>query len=440
MRKIAEILFDTPEVSANPMFSSANGVQLCSEMCIFVQMKPLSKENKRENRLYLLIWVAVFVIGALMTLLQGLSRQEGVSFANVLQLWLRIVPFLVLFLLHNYLVAPLLLRRRKPVAYGLATVALLVAFGAFVLLVRTGPVPARTRQGQGTVREEAGMMVRQDPAAPRLEPAEPRPDQMEPRLEPFGGFRPEDAFRRGHRRGPRPMEMLKILLGIMMLATNMGIKFQFQSMRNAARVQELETENLQHRLDTLRYQINPHFFMNTLNNIHALVDLDPEKAKESIVELSRLMRHILYDSGSPTIPLSQELEFLRHYVSLMRLRYPEGVDISLLLPEHDGGAQVPPLVFASFVENAFKHGVSYESPSYVHISVAVEEGKVLFKCANSRQTPAERKDGSGIGQENARRRLDLLYGDRYLLHIDEPAGAYELLLVVPAQPEIPEAL
>ena len=146
VRKIAEILFDTPEHSANLLFSSAKGMRLCGEMFIFVKMKPLSKENKRENLLYLLIWVAVFVIGALMTLLQGLSRQEGASFANVLQLWLRIVPFLVLFLLHNYLVAPLLLRRRKPVAYILATVALLVAFGAFVLLVWIGPVPARTRQ------------------------------------------------------------------------------------------------------------------------------------------------------------------------------------------------------------------------------------------------------------------------------------------------------
>ena len=252
--------------------------------------------------------------------------------------------------------------------------------------------------------------------------------------EPEGGFGgpPPD----GMRGGPMPVnpEILKLLLGVLMLAANLGIKYQFQAQRNAARVQELETENLQRRLDALRYQINPHFFMNTLNNIHALVDIDPEKAKESIVELSRMMRHILYDSGAPTIPLAQELDFLRHYVSLMRMRYSDGVEITLDLPDTDGGAQVPPLVFASFVENAFKHGVSYESTSFIRISLAVDGGKIIFRCANSRQAPL-RQDGSGIGQENVRRRLDLLYGDRYTLHIDQRAGAYELLLVLPGQTE-----
>ena len=244
---------------------------------------------------------------------------------------------------------------------------------------------------------------------------------------------------RGRRGGPMLMNpaALKFLLGLMMVGANLGIKALFRSARDAARVKELEAENLQQRLDTLRYQINPHFFMNTLNNIHALVDLDPAKAKESIVELSRMMRHILYDAGSPTIPLSQEIEFLQHYVALMRLRYPEGVDISLSLPESDGGAQVPPLVYASFVENAFKHGVSYAAPSFIRISVAVDGGKVLFKCANSRQEAAAQEGGSGIGLENARRRLDLLYGDRYTLHIDQDAARYELLLVLPAHPETP---
>jgi len=374
-------------------------------------------ENKRENQLYLLIWASVFVISALMSVLQGLSRQDATSFSSVLQVWVRIVPFLVLFLLHNYLAAPLLLRRHKPVAYGLAVAGLLLAFAAFVVLMRVGPWHTVPRPGGGF----------------------PGPDPGMPRLMPDRAFRPDGAFRGHGRRGPMPMtpEVLKILLGALMLAANMGIKVQFQAARNDARVRELEKENLRHRLDTLRYQINPHFFMNTLNNIHALVDLDPEKAKESIVELSRLMRHILYDSGSPTIPLGQELEFLRHYVSLMRLRYPEGVDISLQVPEHDSGAQVPPLVFASFAENAFKHGVSYESPSFIRIAVDVDGGKVLFRCHNSRQAGTERPDGEsgGIGQENARRRLELLYGDRYTLHIGAGADSYEVLLVLPAQVE-----
>ena len=374
-------------------------------------MKRLYGEDKRENLLYLLLWIAVFVIGAVVLWLDGLSRPEGAfSFADVLRLWGRILPFLVFFLLHNFLAAPLLLRRHEPLAYGLATAGLLAAFVVYMVATRHGP----------------GMEMR--PPGP-FDPGAPFGG------DPFGAAPPP----RGRRGGPMPMDpaVLKILLGLMMVGANLGIKALFRSARDAARVKELEAENLQQRLDTLRYQINPHFFMNTLNNIHALVDLDPAKAKESIVELSRMMRHILYDAGSPTIPLSQEIEFLQHYVALMRLRYPEGVDISLSLPESDGGAQVPPLVYASFVENAFKHGVSYAAPSFIRISVAVDGGKVLFKCANSRQEAAAQEGGSGIGLENARRRLDLLYGDRYTLHIDQDAARYELLLVLPAHPETP---
>ena len=361
-------------------------------------MKRISKENGSENQFFLIIWVAIFLVGALLQVLQGLTRPgSSTSVADILQLWLRIVPYLVLFLLHNYLAAPLLVRHRKPAAYALAALVLLLAFGAFVVLTRIGPDPS-------------------------MRPPEPP-----------GGVPPSNM-----RGGPKPMEpeLLKALVGLMLMATNIGIKYQFQSSRNVARVKELETENLQHRLDTLRYQINPHFFMNTLNNIHALVDIDPDKAKESIVELSKMMRHILYDAGAPTIPLAQEVDFLRHYISLMRLRYPEGVTVELLLPEADGGAQVPPLVFASFVENAFKHGVSYETPSFVRVSLAVDGDRIIFRCANSRQTPAPHQKG-GLGQENVRRRLDLLYGNSYTLHIDQSAGVYELLLVIPARPAFP---
>ena len=370
-------------------------------------MKGQFQTEKGENMLYLLIWIGVFVLGAGIVLVQGASLQlpEGLPWPAVWQLWLRILPFLILFLVHNYFVAPLLVHRKQKVAYVLFAVLILAAFSAFLLLTRGGPGPGRMPGGP-----PAGFI-----------PRGPAPRHMRGRPIPFNP------------------EILKVIMAVLMMVANIGVKSRYRAMRDAARVQELEAENLQQRLDTLRYQINPHFFMNTLNNIHALVDIDPEKAKESIVELSRLMRHILYDSGGRTIPLSQELEFLKHYMALMRLRYPEGVDLSLQLPEHDGGASVPPLVYASYVENAFKHGVSYEAPSFVHVSVAVNEGKVVFKCTNSVQAPVSQEGGSGIGLENARRRLDLLYGDRYTLQIDREGGVYDLLLVLPVQPETPVA-
>ena len=204
-------------------------------------------------------------------------------------------------------------------------------------------------------------------------------------------------------------------------------------------MKELEAENTKQRLESLRYQINPHFLMNTLNNIHALVDIDPEKAKESIEEFSKMMRILLYEGDAPTIPLSKELDFIEHFISLMRLRYTEdALRIETVFPEERCNAVVPPLVMASFVENAFKHGVSYSKKSFIRVKVELQEGKVVFHCANSSH-PAERDERHGIGLENIRKRLTLLYGESYTLSIDTGEGRYDALLIIPSHPELLES-
>ena len=242
----------------------------------------------------------------------------------------------------------------------------------------------------------------------------------------------------GHR-GDRPLkpEALKVIMGLLLVGVNLGVKYYFRSMQEARRVQQLQTENLAQQLEALRYQINPHFFMNTLNNIHALVDIDPEKAKESILVLSKLMRYILYEGNRPTIPLTHEADFLRHYVTLMRMRYPESVRIGLTLPEDPDGAEVPPLVFASSVENAFKHGISYEAESHVLVSVSLENGRVLFRCTNSRHDAP--KTG-GLGLENVRKRLELLYGADFSLQTEVSDREYDIRIDLPQTPPSTPAL
>ena len=156
-----------------------------------------------------------------------------------------------------------------------------------------------------------------------------------------------------------------MLIALLMFSFNIAVKLFFKSVRDQEAMKELEHNNLQTELDYLKYQINPHFFMNTLNNIHALVDIDTEKAKQTIVELSRLMRYVLYESNNRLISLSKELQFLNHYIELMRIRYTDKVRIDVSFPTDTGEVQVPPLLFVSFVENAFKHGVSYQHASFV---------------------------------------------------------------------------
>ena len=203
-------------------------------------------------------------------------------------------------------------------------------------------------------------------------------------------------------------DILAIVVLILMFGANLGIKGYFRSRDDRKRLAELEHENLEQQLEYLRYQINPHFFMNTLNNIHALVDIDPEKAKETIVELSKMMRFVLYEGNKQGVPLSREMDFIRHYVTLMQLRYTDKVRITLDLPAEVPDRQIPPLILITFIENAFKHGISYQHESFIEVKVAVEGESLHFTCRNSKAESSNEEKG-GVGLANVRKRLNLLY-------------------------------
>ena len=174
--------------------------------------------------------------------------------------------------------------------------------------------------------------------------------------------------------------------------------------------------------------------MNTLNNIHALVDIDPEKAKSTILELSKMMRFVLYEGSKTVVPLEREINFLQNYITLMKLRYTDkvriDVDVAQALPNKD----VPPLMFITFVENAFKHGVSYRQESFIEIKIeeVKREGASLlaFTCRNSRIPKEEDKHG-GVGLANVRQRLDLIYGKDYQLDIQDESDIYQVKLAIP---------
>ncbi len=230
-------------------------------------------------------------------------------------------------------------------------------------------------------------------------------------------------------------EHLKLLVALLLIGVNLGSRYFQRYKAEERNLAELEKDNLKYRLEYLRYQINPHFFMNTLNNIHALVDIDSEKAKSSIVELSKMMRHVLYESSGHTVPLSREIHFLGHYISLMKLRYTDNVKIRCRFTDDYRDSEVPPLLMATIIENAFKFGVSYTSESHIDIEISTEEGKVIFRCENSLKN-SEEAYSCGIGLKNIRNRLVLLYGEDYTLHIDSGKGKYTVMLVLPSKSKI----
>jgi len=183
-------------------------------------------------------------------------------------------------------------------------------------------------------------------------------------------------------------------------------------------------------LRNLRSQVNPHFLLNTLNNIYALTAIDADRAQNAIQQLSKLLRHLLYDNQELEVDLSDEVQFLENYVNLMKLRLPADVDVQFNYKPPSVPFKIAPLITVSLIENAFKHGISPAKPSFIHISISADDGALPIKDERTAPTliprsvtidiensnyPKTEKDrsGHGIGLQQVQRRLDLSYPGNY---------------------------
>lgn len=179
--------------------------------------------------------------------------------------------------------------------------------------------------------------------------------------------------------------------------------------------QEAEKERTKAELSNLRSQIKPHFLLNTLNNIYALTAFSPERAQKAIEQLSVLLRHILYENEQSEISISDEIEFISNYISLMQLRVTNNVNINFVTNiQEDCNAMIAPMIFISLVENAFKHGISPTKPSFINISIDADNDTIKCTIMNSNFPKyADDKSGHGIGLKQVDRRLELAYSGRY---------------------------
>ena len=181
---------------------------------------------------------------------------------------------------------------------------------------------------------------------------------------------------------------------------------------------EVERQRTESELAQLRNQINPHFLLNTLNNIYALIAFDSDKAQEAVQELSQLLRHVLYDNKQNYTTLEKEMEFMKSYIELMRIRLSSNVTVETTydMRENDQ-TPIAPLIFISLVENAFKHGISPTEPSHIKIYFSEKLGYVRCEIKNSNHRKVGYdKSGSGIGLEQVQKRLDLMYPGKYTWH------------------------
>ena len=197
---------------------------------------------------------------------------------------------------------------------------------------------------------------------------------------------------------------------------------------------EMQRERVDSELSFLKAQINPHFFFNTLNNIYALTYVDADTSRKAIHQLSRMMRYVLYDTQVSTTLLSQEIAFVNDYISLMKLRLTAATQITFNAPANLKDVPMAPMLFLPFVENAFKHGISATQPSTIDIAIEQADNRLILKVANTivEEQNNNLEAGSGIGLNNTRRRLDLLYPDKYTLDLNNDAAAkvYSVLLTL----------
>ncbi|MCI1640579.1 MAG: histidine kinase, partial [Bacteroidales bacterium] len=180
------------------------------------------------------------------------------------------------------------------------------------------------------------------------------------------------------------------------------------------KIREKKLKSAEAEVRWLKYQLNPHFLFNTLNNISSLTQIDADKAQENIGQLSDLLRYAIYDSNQQRVELEGEVEFMNNYISLMRLRCNEMTTIENDMKLPGKPVKIAPLLFISLIENAFKHGVNSRRESFVRIRLELVGNDLVFTCENSYfSNNSLNRIGSGIGLENMKRRLELLYHDNY---------------------------
>lgn len=355
-----------------------------------------------------IIWIAVFSIPFF-----NQRIDNTVNWGKVSGEWIRMLSFLVLFLLNTVVFVPRFLFEKKYRSYILLTIiSILFVIGA-------------------TVTIQMMIMPQQPLAMPPMDlgPGMP-PMELGPGMPPPMGYNPVTPT------AQKSLLMIFVdnfIIALLVVGVSTSFKMISQWLNEESKRKDLEKEQLKTELALLRHQVSPHFFMNTLNNIHALIDINAEDAKNTIIQLSVMMRYLLYDTAQGHTTLKKEIAFIESYISLMKLRFPENVTVSLTVPDDIHDIAIPPMLFISFLENAFKHGVSYQAESFVIFVIEQTDSKLNCIIRNSKFKKKEstEKVYSGIGLSNIKKSLELLYRNDFVLNIKENEKEYEVQLTIP---------
>lgn len=361
-----------------------------------------------ELIIYIIIWFGVFFIPFYNNRLFGKPLWD-----NIFENWIHISAYFILFFINLYLLIPQFLFPKKYSQYIFSVLLVTIAIVSLSVWMQ---VIFNAKNSLEMPKMELG---------PGLPPME------------MGSSMPlPEGYRVAVQTVQKSVFLIFIdyfAIALLVLGASTTFKIGSRWLNEENRRKEIEKEHLVTELALLRHQINPHFLMNTLNNIHALIDINVDKARDAVIKLSVLMRYLLYDTSKGKTQLTKEIEFIKSYFDLMKLRYPKTVQIKCITPKKIPEVEIPPMLFISFIENAFKHGISYQLKSFVHFTIKIE-GEFLFcNIVNSKTSDKTKfdKDYSGIGLSNVKKNLELLYPNAYNLKIDDTEDKFSVELTIP---------
>ena len=361
-----------------------------------------------ELLLFGVIWLGVFSIPFFNQWSYGVLDWE-----KLFSEWLRILGFFLIFLINLLVLIPKYLITQKYRSYAILATVLIggITVAGIVLNSLLFPTPV---------------------AMPPMNLGTGIPMELSSGMPAPIGFKPErkvgyDSF--------SLFVVANVMISVLIVGSSTTFKVIGQWLIAEDRRKDLEKEQLKSELAFLRNQVSPHFFMNTLNNIHSLIDINSEDAKDAVIRLSTMMRYLLYDTSQGHTSLKKEIRFIESYIALMQLRFSEQVSVTLEIPQGIPDIVIPPMLFISLLENAFKHGVSYQHDSFVFFKLDLTDNRLNCIIKNSKHVKVKDTVNkySGIGLANIRKSLELLYGKDYKFETAETSSEYHVTLSVPVE-------
>ena len=308
--------------------------------------------------------------------------------------------FPAIFYTNRFLLIPALFAKKRYLLYALA-------FGALFLLVFwLKPFDAVMSLNEGPAKDPSGGMM---------------------------GPPPFDAEEFGEKGPPRQHSRFDIMSTILFLLVWLfsSAMFVFRQWRQSEqRILQAEADKANAELSFLKAQVNPHFLFNTLNNIYSLAVSKSEHTADSIMKLSNIMRYITDDAREDKVDLQQELDCIRDYIDLQQLRLGKNAQVMFTATGKTEWKKIPPLLFMTFVENAFKYGVSNHEPSPIVIRMEASEKEVYFETINKLYEKKSQLEREGIGQQNALKRLQHMYPSKHIISMDASDGFYTVKLTL----------